>query len=437
MSLNPELKSINCTACGAGLDVLGGGRVTTHVCAYCGSALDTLDNYQVLQKFDLLNRPESPFKIGMTGTLFGVDYTVIGMLEHEEVWGPRRWTWVDHQLFSPTHGYAWLTLEDSHLTFSRRYRKPVGWMSVTWVETAETRPKLHAGGVVYKYYETSSSSVIFAEGEFTWSPKTGEKTTAVSAMSEDAVLSFSQTGQEREIYRTVYLDWWATEQAFGLAAARAPRGVHALQPAKFGPNAQFLTKSGLLMMALCLVLGILLSAFQGSSAFGTQRFDIADLPVTVPFKVVQPRRLTRVHLKGSAHNSWGYFAVELEDPEGELLFETGRTVEYYQGRDKDGSWSEGSNHAMLGFFPPVAGTYSLSLALEEGGLWGPNSSDVHPTDRPMQQLEVSIRNGVSSGYWLYLLGLGFGVIGGLPLMRRFLHYKARWRGSDWVEEGDD
>lgn len=44
MSLAPELKSINCTACGARLDVLGGGRVTTHVCASCGSALDTLDS---------------------------------------------------------------------------------------------------------------------------------------------------------------------------------------------------------------------------------------------------------------------------------------------------------------------------------------------------------------------------------------------------------
>lgn len=294
------------------------------------------------------------------------------MVEHEEVWGPRRWTWGDHQLFSPTYGYAWLTLADGHLTFSRRSRKPVGWMSVTWVETAETRPKLRAGGVVYKYYETSSSSVIYSEGEFTWSPKTGEKTTTVSAMSEDAVLSFSQTGQEREIYRTVYLDRGATEQAFGLALARVPRGVHALQPAKFDPNAQFLTKSGLLIMAICLVLGILLSDFQGSSAFGTQRFYIADLPVTVPFEVVQPGRLTRVHLKGPARNSWGYFAVELEGPESELHFETGRRVEFYQGRDKDGSWSEGSNHAMLCFVPPVAGNYSLSLALEEGGPWGPN-----------------------------------------------------------------
>ena len=92
MSLNPDLKSINCTACGAGLDVLGGGRVTTHVCAYCGTQLDALDNYRSLQKFDQLNRPDSPFAIGMRGTLWGVDYTVIGTLQHEERWGPRSWT---------------------------------------------------------------------------------------------------------------------------------------------------------------------------------------------------------------------------------------------------------------------------------------------------------------------------------------------------------
>ena len=44
MSLGPHLKSIDCTACGAGLDILGGGRVTVHICPYCGTALDALDS---------------------------------------------------------------------------------------------------------------------------------------------------------------------------------------------------------------------------------------------------------------------------------------------------------------------------------------------------------------------------------------------------------
>lgn len=437
MSLNPDLKTINCTACGAGLDVLGGGRVTVHICAYCGTVLDTLDNYRALQKFDLLKRPDSPFKIGMSGQLFGVSYTVIGTLEHEEVWGARRWTWIDHQLFSPTHGYAWLSLEDGHLTFSRRYRKPVSWMSEAWVERAEVQPQVRAGGEIFKYYDTCSSAVIYAEGEFTWAPKAGEKTTTVSAMSETAMLSFSQTGREREIYHTVYLQASVASQGFGISIGFTPRGTHALQQQKAGGNARFLSVAGLGAMGLCLVLALFMTSQNGETLSAPQRYSLEHLPVEIPFDVRQPGRLTRIDLRGDARNSWGYFAVELEDPEGEVLFESGRTVEYYQGRDKDGNWSEGSNSATLAFFPPVAGTYTLSLDLEEGGSWGPQAKDVFLTNRPMRSLELRIRNGVSSGFWLVVLALGFGAIGGLPLMRRFLHNKARWRGSDWVDEGDD
>lgn len=437
MSRNPDLKAINCTACGAGLDVLGGGRVTTHICAYCGTALDTLDNYRALQKFDLLKRPDSPFKIGMSGQLFGVSYTVIGTLQHEEVWGARRWTWIDHQLFSPTHGYAWLSVEDGHLTFSRRYRKPVSWMSEDWVERAETQPQVSSWNVVFRYYETSSSAVIFAEGEFTWVPQKGEKTTTVSAMSETGMLSFSQTGHEREIYHTVYLEEAIASHGFGISIGLVPRGTHALQPQKTGGNTQFLSACGLGAMALCLCLALLMSSLNGRVTGGLHSYRLDQLPVEIPFEVTQPGRLTRIDLKGNARNSWGYFAVELEDPEGEVLFESGRTIEKYEGRDKDGAWNEGSNSATLAFFPPVAGTYTLSLELEEGGSWGTQAKDNYQTSQPMTALELRIRQGVSSGFWLVVLALGFGAIGGLPLFRRFLHNKARWRGSDWVEEGGD
>lgn len=434
MSLDPELKSINCTACGAGLDVLGGGRVTTHICSYCGTALDALDEYRALQKFDLLDRPNSPFKIGMSGTLFGVDYLVIGTLEHEERWGARRWNWVDHQLFSPTHGYAWLTLEDGHVTFSRRYRKPVSWLSEAQVELAEHRPTRRAEGQVFMYYETSTSSVIFAEGEFTWVPKTGEKTTTVSAISDQAMLSFSQARQEREIYHTVYLDPTELRRCFALQSKMTPRGVHALQGFKGGKNSVFLMLAGLGAGALSVVLALYMMTQNGREVLPVQYLSLHQLPATLPFDVTLAERLMRIDIKGNAQNSWGYLAVELEDPEGEVLFESGRTVEYYNGRDKDGSWSEGDNRASLAFFPPVSGTYQLTVDLEESETWSGNGSYA---SRKITELELRLREGVSSGFWLVLLALVFGTIGGLPLLRRYLHHKKRWHGSDWVDEDDD
>lgn len=436
MSLSPELKAINCTACGAGLDILGGGRVTNHICSYCGTALDALDSYKALVKFNILDRPETPIQIGASGQIFGVAYTVIGLLEHEEVWRGRSWKWVDHQVFSPTHGYAWVTLEEGHLTFSRRYRKPVGWLTKTMVNRADTRPQVRVGREIFKYYDTSTSSVTYAEGEFTWAPRKGAKTTTITAMSDWAMLGFSTTNREREIYRTVYLE--PTEiTGFDLPSTFKPLGVHALKTMKAGAHANFLMTAVLCAMVLCFVLGAVMGLQNGTLVDRHHQFNVAQLPVSISFDVPEAGRLTRIDLQGNGRNSWNYLAVELEDPEGEVLFESGRTVEYYTGRDKDGSWSEGSNRASLAFFPPVTGTYSVTLDLEESGFWAPNVNRSSSPQHQMTQVSLQVRNGVSSGFWLVLLGLGFGCIGGFPLLRRYLHNKARWRDSDWVDEDDD
>ena len=410
--------------------------MTTHICCYCGTALDALDSYKTLVKFNILNRPETPLKIGAAGQIFGVDYTVIGLLEHEEVWQGRSWKWVDHQVFSATHGYAWLTLEEGHLTFSRRYRKPVDWLSKTVVNRAETRPSLRSEGERFKYYDTSTSSVTYAEGEFTWAPRKGAKTTTITAMSDNAMLGFSTTNREREIYHTVYLEPQEIT-GFDLPGAVKPSGIHALKKMKAGVNAGFLMRAGLGSMVICLVLAMAMFVQNGKLADTRLRYSVAELPVTIAFEVTKPGRLTRIDLQGNGRNSWNYLAVELEDPEGEVLFESGRTVEYYSGRDKDGNWSEGSNNASLAFFPPVTGTYSVTLDLEESGFWAPNVNRGSSPQHQITQVGLQIRNGVSSGFWLILLALGFGCIGGLPLLRRYLHNKARWRDSDWVDEDDD
>ena len=75
---------LNCTQCGAGLDVLGGGRVKTHICSYCGSELDAQDDYKVIQQFRDMIRPRSPFDLGMKGELWGTEFTIIGTIGWNE-----------------------------------------------------------------------------------------------------------------------------------------------------------------------------------------------------------------------------------------------------------------------------------------------------------------------------------------------------------------
>ncbi|WP_170432862.1 DUF4178 domain-containing protein [Ruegeria arenilitoris] len=433
MTRTPELTSINCTSCGAGLDVLGGGRVVVKICEFCGSELNAQDNYKVLRKFTDRKRPWTPFSIGMRGTLYGVEFVIIGLVQHTERWAGRVFTWVDHQLYSPTHGYAWLTLEDRHLVFSRRYRG-TGWLSERVVESAEHRPTIHISGEPFRYYETTTSKITYVEGEFTWRPKFGERTTTVSAMSNSAMLAFSQTGSERETYRSIYVTKAEAEAAFGVTLDLKPYRVHPLQPFVAGRNYQFLLVSSFVFAIICLVMALGFNTHNGRAVLRNTQVDMRDLPVEIAIPLEADRRLTSIRVSGDMRNSWAYLEMQMLDPNGQPVFETGRTIESYSGRDADGSWREGSPATGLRFRPEVSGTYTLALSAAEKGLWLGGNGGQHPSGEPFTRLRLDVRAGLFTGKWMAFLGAVFGALFLYQFGRKWLHRRARWSGSDWVDE---
>lgn len=431
MTLNSDVKSINCTSCGAGLDVLGGGRVTTHICPYCGTELDATDNYRALKRFNDKPRPKTPFPIGTTGEIQGVKYTVIGLLEHVEHWSGRSWAWLDHQLYSPTHGYAWLTLEEGHCTFSRRFRGPIRWMSSTWVERANSRPSVTDRIGQYKYYETTESEIRYAEGEFSWQPRKHDKTVTVSAMSNTQMMSFSQTGTEREVTLTTYLSAEDIAAGFGPGLKLNPGNVHPLQPFKRGKNSKFVQVVSAAYAMLCIVLTIVLFSQSERTVFVDRGISRAQLPYQATLQNIEAGKLVELTLSGNGVNTWSGFELEVTTPEDEVLFTVGRAIERYSGRDSDGNWSEGRNSAQLSFRAPVSGDYELYFDLDGEEAWN-NSRASRP--RGWTELTLTVRSGVKHVGWLMFAILGFAGAAAWPALREDLHRRARWRRSDWVDE---
>ncbi len=296
MTRSTAVSVISCPTCGAGLDVLGGGRVITHICGYCGTELDALDSYRALRRFADLPRPGSLFGIGMTGRVAGVEYTVIGTLGVSD--GA---SWAEHLLFSPTHGYAWLSVEDGHLIWTRRYRKAVAWMSVTQVETSEHPPEVRSEGETYRYYETSHSRISHAEGEFTWRPAIGDRAVTVSALSDRHMLHFTETGAEREVERSAYLPQAETLAAFGLEPLRRV-GVHPLQPHVAGPHDGFLTRMALGFAAVSAVLSLVFLSLSGTPVLRPVTLTTAQLPAELPVEIDRPGKLAHVVMLGEPHD---------------------------------------------------------------------------------------------------------------------------------------
>ena len=463
--------TVNCTSCGAGLDVLGGGRVMVHICPYCGSELDAQDNYKVLAKFEGLTRPDSPFRIGMAGRIMGVDYTVIGTLEYRETYRGRTWTWVDHQLYSPTHGYAWLTLEDGHPVFTRRYRRPV-WLSSAQVERADTPPTVRLDGQHYRYYETSTGRITFAEGEFTWAPRIGDSTTTVTVLSDAAMLGFSETGEEREVYRSVLLDRGEVEAAFGVALPPAS-GSHPLMPYTGGGNDSFMRSVAMICLAACFALAMFFDTRTGQEVAEPIEVPATSLPATVPFSVPDLPGPVRVTLDGTPYVAplpsvpqsplWARVAVRLVDAQGNPVPNTPTDARVYVGGQREGQGPGDTNHAELIFLDRLSGAYRMQLSVTNQGPTGANGQQTGAagvdlpgtstfgqlgtasremldrltgTGAPFSDGSITIRTyaGMSNGYWLYRLGFVFLAIVIFTFARRWLHDRRRWQGSDWSED---
>ncbi|MCK0165979.1 DUF4178 domain-containing protein [Jannaschia sp. S6380] len=424
-----QVRSIDCPNCGAGLDVLGGGRVTTKICSYCGASLDATDAFRVIEVFGNMDRPESPFRLGITGSLDGAHFTVIGTLGQREAADDGVWFWVDHQIYSPTHGYAWLTVEDGHVLLTRKVRDwPEGtFLTADMVERAESRPSRTWRGRTYRYYAWSRSEVHFVEGEFNFRPRKGDMAHSVSLMPRGAggdMLQFVEPfeGREREVEVTTYRPDAAA--AFG-APPPTPEGVHPLQPYLAPRTRAFRTGFFAAMTAVAVALALLAWAAQ-PPAQQVYAGPPAGFPEVGTFEVERIDRPVRVELHQDLSNDFADYDLTLTDPAGEVLAETYRGISYYSGGSGADRWSEGSRYARLGFAPTVPGIYSLSLLgdASQGGA----ASD------PNARLRVTVQTGQTNPIWLWCAAGLFALAFLWQASGGWRHRWARWRGSDWTED---
>lgn len=427
-----EIKTLNCTQCGVGLKAFGGGRVLIHVCSYCGATLDAHDDYKVLKTNRELPRPRSPFELGATGKIFDIEFTVIGTIAWLEKYEGKTWRWVDHQIFSPTHGYAWLTWEDGQAVFTRKVRglaKPQ-WLSAASVERAEFRPSVVFDGEKYRYYSSGSKKPTFIEGEFNYSPDLDMQPRYVSCLSEQNMFTMAANGTEQEYEKSRLVPREDALDAFDADPDKWPKPwkVHPLQAFKRSAAAAFARNGLLTGGVVSLVMAIVFGSFGDPVA--NQRFQNLSTLEPMPFDVTHQHGLVQINIDTDVSNGWIWLAGEVVDATDKsvVAFEDG--AEYYAGRDSDGRWSEGSRTVRLRVdLPP--GPYVLTLGVSE------NVGDKKWNGKPATNARVSINQGVARVYWLWVV-TALLLAGGLAfLAQRQIHNSRRWSGSDWTNEDND
>jgi hypothetical protein len=207
---------VGCNGCGAKLDVHAGLRTRTFVCDYCGAVNEGKEvlAVQEVQTLRERYRPSSPLKLGLTATLLGHEYQIIGRIRAEE----ESWHWDEWFLWS-TNGFPlWLQEGEDGFVIWRVFYPTVPvnpWLAQGWV-------KLDDAGTKAKIRERGIGTIAFLEGELTWSARPGERFNYLDCARGETRYSVEYTENEIQYLRGETRSQRQIWDAFGLRGDASP-----------------------------------------------------------------------------------------------------------------------------------------------------------------------------------------------------------------------
>jgi hypothetical protein len=421
--LNAEVKAraVNCTQCGAPLELHGGHRVRSLSCGFCGAVLDAKAEYQVVKQFKDVKRPPMPIKLGATGKLKGIEFTVIGVLQVGDSEGYR---WLEYQIFSPTHGYHWLDYSQGHFVFSRRVREipKIG---------AKQKSAFTAQGMTFKVYDTYAASVYFVEGELTYVAQVGHRTTVTEGICPPYMFLRERSDEEEEYQFGEYLDAADVHKAFGLSPpTRQPNSIHAAQPYVAKPWAVSLAHTGRWFALAATVIALALFTFGNGKTRVKTKFNPAAVvkgAYTSDFSVEGTDSMMKLDLTSDQSNSWAWYDLTLFKDKVPVA-ELGKGISYYYGGSGEDAWSEGSTSETVYFNLPDPGTYRLHVK-GTGGAGENNNGRMRNVDMHLTLNEDAI---VSRYFFVLAIVLIF-----LACAERMMRWRFEAKRWEAVLEDDD
>ncbi len=425
-------KTFSCPSCGASVTVRAAGQTLVVVCGSCQSSIDaTNDQFRLIQKYIGRMNYETRIPIGQKGVLGGVQWQVLGLVKKVDASGYYQWD--EYILFNPYYGYRFLVENAFHWNFVTMVRKHIGG------HLSGYGKMISHNGQSYDLFDEGTAKVIFVVGEFYWRVSVDDVVNTQDFICPPRMLSVERNQTEEVWSEAIYVDSTAVSRAFKLSHFPPPMGVAPNQPSKWGEAYKKIKMSFFIFLALIVAIQFfhLLSAknkiatsFAGTYTRGVGPGD--GLVKTLEGFVVAPgEKNLELTLSTNIINNWFEVSGQLVDEDGDEIRDFEFGVEYYTGRDYDGSWSEGSpgNHLFLPSIPP--GTYKILFSY--AGLEDPQGS---------QEISAHIEIKKDVPLWqnfLLAMGLLGTVFGFISLLVHNFESK-RWSNSGvfyGTDSGDD
>ena len=379
-----KVKSIQCKKCAAPLSLHGGGhRIRSLTCEYCGAVMKVQEDFALLGQFKDQSHPDCPLSLGTQGTIKDVLFTVIGTVSYRSNYGD---SWTDLHLYSETHGYAWLSYQLGHFTFTRRVR----YLPSRNMKQLSPREVLRVNDQPYQFLEAYQTEVTHVAGELTWIAKVGDTSILRDAISPPFMFSQEETENEQEYHLTEYIDPEVIDANFELEYDTHRSFVHPAQPFK-APIRKALSKASLIPMVLSVLFMFFLTLLNMGNTVLSERITHSQMTgglFVQDFTINNANHLVEIQFDNAYGSQFQVKDITLFDDTHEV-FTFGKKL-------KVKSSTISSQQGTAQFKIKKAGKYTLRLRAITTRKWA-NSDRITP------YISLTIKEGVMNNRYLKYL----------------------------------
>ncbi len=184
-----ESKGVNCPNCAGALTLQAPDETQRVTCPYCNSLLDC-NNGNLVFLSTLTTKVTPLIELGTKGTLFDVEYIVIGFMQRSVTYD-RKYYWTEYLLYNREAGYRWLVHSDDHWSFSE---------PLSPADVVDYKSSAIWDGKEFKLFQRAIARVEYVLGEFYWKVSVDEEVT-----SRDMVYPPYMISVERSMMPTLTL----------------------------------------------------------------------------------------------------------------------------------------------------------------------------------------------------------------------------------------
>ncbi len=362
----PKAAGLNCSSCGAAIELHAQGWAVSVVCGACGAQLDATDeNLKVLQYGERVTAtPRIP--LGTRGTWKGAPWQVIGFQVVTIIVESTKYSWTEYVCFNPYRGFLYLSEYEGHWNVIEKLRRRPE------LEVGGARPTVQLDGTTYKHFQTATAITTAALGEFPWELRVGDEVESRDFVAPPYLLSAEASGSEITWSLGTYTPPDVIQKAFGLTKPLLqPIGVFANQPNPHAELPKRILKRfafALIALVLLLMLNVMLggnrTVFEHEFTF--LRTQEGQASVTDAFVLDGRTSNVAIDLESDLDNDWLFLVLSLINETTGETREVTQQLSYYHGADSDGSWTEGDKRESVRIASVPAGRYFLRVQAEGG-----------------------------------------------------------------------